>query len=76
MQDSEDVAKNDSTAEDSDNDGMDVDDDVPKSSKGIQSFDISEWKNCSFMCGKRYHYHIWMWPTQGTGIEGPEIPNC
>lgn len=38
MQDSEDGAKNDSSAEDSDNDGMDVDDNIPKSSKGIQSF--------------------------------------
>lgn len=38
MQESEDGVKNDSSAEDSDNDGMDVDDNIPKSSKGIQSF--------------------------------------
>ncbi|KAM3342653.1 WD repeat-containing protein 55 [Capsicum galapagoense] len=42
LQDSEDGAKNDSTAEDSDNDGMDVDDDIPKSSKGSKKKNVNK----------------------------------
>lgn len=41
LQDSEDGAKNDST-EDSDNDGMDVDDNIPKSSKGGKKKNVNK----------------------------------
>uniref|UniRef100_M0ZV94 Transducin family protein n=1 Tax=Solanum tuberosum TaxID=4113 RepID=M0ZV94_SOLTU len=42
VQDSEDGAKNDSSAEDSDNDGMDVDDNIPKSSKGSKKKNVNK----------------------------------
>lgn len=41
LQDSADGEKNDSAAEDSDTDGMDVDDNAPKSSKGIYNISHS-----------------------------------
>ncbi|KAK4360463.1 hypothetical protein RND71_019415 [Anisodus tanguticus] len=40
--DSEDGAKNDSAAEDSDTDGMDVDDNIPKSSKGSKKKNVKK----------------------------------
>ncbi|XP_059293813.1 WD repeat-containing protein 55 [Lycium ferocissimum] len=45
LQDSEDGAKNDSTAEDSDTDGMDVDDNIPKSSKGSKKKNVKKGRN-------------------------------
>ncbi|KAJ8550167.1 hypothetical protein K7X08_033874 [Anisodus acutangulus] len=42
LQDSEDGAKNDSAAEDSDTDGMDVDDNIPKSSKGSKKKNVKK----------------------------------
>lgn len=42
VQDSEDGAKNDSSAEDSDNDGMDVDDNIPKSSIGSKKKNVNK----------------------------------
>lgn len=42
MQESEDGVKNDSSAEDSDNDGMDVDDNIPKSSKGSKKKNVNK----------------------------------
>ncbi|XP_060192309.1 WD repeat-containing protein 55-like isoform X2 [Lycium barbarum] len=42
LQDSEDGAKNDPTAEDSDTDGMDVDDNIPKSSKGTKKKNLNK----------------------------------
>lgn len=42
VQDSEGGAKNDSTAEDSDKDGMDVDDNIPKSSKGSKKKNVNK----------------------------------
>ncbi|XP_015063541.1 WD repeat-containing protein 55 [Solanum pennellii] len=42
VQESEDGVKNDSSAEDSDNDGMDVDDNIPKSSKGSKKKNVNK----------------------------------
>ncbi|KAK4348026.1 hypothetical protein RND71_034365 [Anisodus tanguticus] len=42
LQDSEDDEKNNSTAEDSDTDGMDVDDNSPKSSKGTKKKNVNK----------------------------------
>ncbi|CAN4089098.1 unnamed protein product [Withania somnifera] len=42
LQDSEDGAKNDSTSEDSDNDGMDIDDNIPTSSKGRKKKNVNK----------------------------------
>ncbi|KAJ8544742.1 hypothetical protein K7X08_017325 [Anisodus acutangulus] len=42
LQDSEDDEKNNSTAEDSDTDGMDVDDNIPKSSKGTKKKNVNK----------------------------------
>ncbi|KAK6796538.1 hypothetical protein RDI58_004239 [Solanum bulbocastanum] len=42
VQDSEDGAKNDSSAEDSDNVGMDVDDNIPTSSKGSKKKNVNK----------------------------------
>lgn len=45
LQDSADGEKNDSAAEDSDTDGMDVDDNAPKSSKGSKKKNVNKGKD-------------------------------